>query len=52
MLASESEKRDSYLIQGFMQETIAGYDLKVDPYHIDFGKKPQRVPGSPIPIKF
>ncbi|EPJ46557.1 MAG: hypothetical protein OFPII_19440 [Osedax symbiont Rs1] len=39
MLASESEKRDSYLIQGFMQETIAGYDLKVDPYHIDFWKK-------------
>ena len=31
--------RDSYLVQGYMQANIAGYNFKLDPYHVDFWEK-------------
>ncbi len=36
---SDKALQDSYLVQGYMDAEIAGYQYKVDPYHTDFWNK-------------
>ncbi|OUS37206.1 hypothetical protein A9R01_04970 ['Osedax' symbiont bacterium Rs2_46_30_T18] len=39
MADRDSELRDEYLVKGYMDANIAGYEVKVDPYHVDFWRK-------------
>lgn len=36
---SDKALLDSYLVQGYMDADIAGYQYQVDPYHVDFWRK-------------